>query len=219
MSTALRDVADNSSMATFKAEVEDYDASDLVELAGGPDWTPDPTRVAILVHDMQPYYLDVLAAQVRSRLLSEVSALLKRAVDLGVPILGSGPRPATEPAQRGLLGSMWGLGPDPRQAEETALDELVSPDVVWVKKRSYSAFFATDLAEELRRRGRDQLIVAGVFATAGVLATSYDAFARDIQCFVGVESTADYTKRQHAAALTLISALTGRVQPTASLLS
>ncbi len=114
---------------------------------------------------------------------------------------------------------MWGLGPDPRQAEETALDELVSPGVVWVKKRSYSAFFATDLAEELRRRGRDQLIVAGVFATAGVLATSYDAFARDIQCFVGVESTADYTKHQHAVALTLISALTGRVQPTASLLS
>lgn len=56
-------------MATFDVRVEDYDPGDLVAMAAGPEWALDPTRAALLVHDLQPYYLDVLAANVRTRLV------------------------------------------------------------------------------------------------------------------------------------------------------
>lgn len=198
-------------MATFDVRVEDYDPGDLVAMAAGPEWALDPTRAALLVHDLQPYYLDVLAANVRTRLVAQVERIVGWAAERRMPVIGSGPRPASVLAQRGLLGQLWGLGPTRDQATATAVQGLESDHVRWIRKRSYSAFFATDLAEELRRLGRDQLVVVGVFATAGVLATTYDAFARDIECIVPIEATADYTGDLHATALTLISALTGRV--------
>ena len=199
-------------MATFTVDIEDYDAESLLDCAGGPEWELVPQRAAVLVHDMLPYYLNVLDDSVRSRVAAEVSTVVSRARTVGVPILASGPRAASAIEQRGLLGPMWGLGPS---AEEVALAE---PDFVPIAKRSYSAFYATDLEVELRRRGRDQLIVVGVFASAGILATTFDAFARDIQCFVGIESIADYTAHQHRTALKLIASLTGRVTSIENLL-
>ncbi|OZC72692.1 hypothetical protein CH306_03345 [Rhodococcus sp. 15-725-2-2b] len=199
-------------VATFSAEVEEYDVESLRDCVGGPEWEVQPERVAVLVHDMQPYYLNVLAQSVCTRVAAEVSKVVSRARALGIPILASGPRTASAIEQRGLLGPMWGLGPS---AEEGAITE---PDFVPIAKRSYSAFYATDLEVELRRRGRDQLIIVGVFASAGVLATTFDAFARDIQCFVGIESIADYTAHQHRTAMNLIASLTGTVTSSGNLL-
>ncbi|MFI6430738.1 isochorismatase family protein [Rhodococcus oryzae] len=204
-------------MATFEVAVEDYDSRDLLVMSGGPGWTLDVERSALLVHDLQPYYADVLASGVRSRVVAETSRLVDWAAARGVPVIGSAPRAPTEPRQRGLLGELWGMGPTECQSAETSIDSLAS-GVTWVKKRSYSAFFATDLAEELRRAGRDQLVVAGVFASAGILATTFDAFARDVQCFVAVEATADHTKDRHATALGLIAELTGRVVPVGEII-
>lgn len=199
-------------VATFSVEVEEYDAKSLRDCAGGPEWEVQPERVAVLVHDMQPYYLNVLHHSVRSRVAAEVSTVVTRARAVGVPILASGPRAASVIEQRGLLGPMCGLGPS---AEEVAVTE---PDFVPIAKRSYSAFYATDLEVELRRRVRDQLIIVGVFASAGILATTFDAFARDVQCFVGIESIADYTAHQHRTALNLITSLTGTVTSSGNLL-
>ncbi|CCQ17681.1 Isochorismatase [Rhodococcus sp. AW25M09] len=199
-------------MATFNVEVEGYDVQSLGDCTGGPEWELVPERAAVLVHDMQPYYLNVLDSSVRARVGAAASELVSRARFAGVPIFASGPRPASAIEQRGLLGPMWGSGPS---AEEVA---IIEPDFVTIAKRSYSAFYASDLDVELRRRGRDQLIVVGVFASAGILATTFDAFARDIQCFVGIESTADYTAHQHRTALNLIASLTGVVTSSANLL-
>ena len=73
---------------------------------------------------------------------------------------------------------------------------ITEPDDLPIAKRSYS----------------------GVFASAGIFATTFDAFARDIEYFVGIESTADYTADQHRTALTLIGSLTGRVASIENLL-
>lgn len=205
-------------MATFQAYVEEYDSGELVDHAGGPDWDLLPERAALLVHDVLPYYLQVLPPSVGDGLVEQVRQLVAWAGQQGVPVLASGPRPADELAQRGLGGQLWGLGPNREQAGTSCLPELAADEVVWVAKRSYSAFFATDLAVELVRRRRDQLIVVGVFAAAGVTATTFDALAHDVQPFVAVEATADYTRNRHAAALTHIATTTGRVLSTAAIL-
>jgi isochorismate hydrolase len=45
-----------------------------------------------------------------------------------------------------------------------------------------------------------------------------DAFARDIRCFVGIESAADHTADQHRTALNLIASPTGTVASSGNLL-
>ncbi|MFD7084588.1 isochorismatase family protein [Streptomyces sp. NPDC059918] len=201
-------------MATFSVTVEEYDPGALGDRFGGWDWQLDPARAALLVHDLQPYYLGVLAPGVRSRLLAGVGRALEWADRAGVPVLASAPRPAADPAQRGLLGQRWGLGPTAEQARECALERLAAPDVVRISKRSYSAFFATDLETELRRTGRDQLLIAGVYASAGILATCLDAHAREVRPFVLLDATADYTAADHRRGLETAAALAAAVLPS-----
>jgi bifunctional isochorismate lyase/aryl carrier protein len=198
-------------MATFHADVEDYDVGNLVDAAGGPGWLLAPTRATVLVHDMLPYYLQVLPRPVSERTGAAVDTAVEWARGLGLPLLASAPRPAEHLAQRGLGGRLWGKGPSVEQVKQTAVHGFDDPGPTTVRKRSYSAFYATDLEVELRRSGRDQLIVIGVFASGGVLATAFDALARDLELFVVAEATADYTPQRHRSALDLISGGIGQV--------
>ncbi|MFJ9821071.1 isochorismatase family protein [Streptomyces sp. NPDC101151] len=198
-------------MTAFVVQPEHYDVARLRGHCGGPSWDIEPTRTALLAHDLQPHYLHPLSAQARRFLLTQATRVLAWADDHQVPVLASGPRPASHLTQRGLLGTCWGMGLSPAQAAQVALPRLAAADVTRIAKRSYSAFYASDLETELRRRGCDQLIVIGVYASHGILATSLDAVARDIQTFVAFDATADYTARRHAAALDLIATMSGRV--------
>lgn len=57
---------------------------------------------------MRSYYLNVLAAPCRTWVVSHASDLLESAATLSILIVGSAPRPATELAQRRLLGPVCG---------------------------------------------------------------------------------------------------------------
>ncbi|MFE9566502.1 isochorismatase family protein [Streptomyces sp. NPDC006487] len=198
-------------MTSFSLRPEDYDAARLERHCGGPVWAVVPARAALLVHDLQPHYLRTLSRAGRRHLLARVVEVVNWADGHGVPVLASGPRPAADLAQRGLLGACWGMGLSPKQAARIALPRLGAPDVTRIAKRAYSAFYATDLEAELRRRGRDQLVVVGIYASHGILATSVDAISRDIQVFVPFDATADYTAYRHAAALDLMGTMSARV--------
>lgn len=201
-------------VATFQAGVEDYDVAGLLHLCGGPGWQVTPSRAAVLVHDVLPYYLSVLPEAVAEKVTQGVEQVVRWARQHDVPVLASAPRAASRLEQRGLGARLWGLGPNSDQARSSAVG--LPDDAVWVGKRSYSAFFATDLDVELRRSGRDQLVIVGVFVSAGITATTFDALAHDIESFVVADATADYTAR-HAASLTHLSHTTAQILKVADL--
>nr|WP_255521090.1 isochorismatase family protein [Rothia sp. ZJ1223] len=175
----------------------------------GLGWSFDSSRVALLVHDFLPYYLQVLTAQLQEELIKSVQIVVDWAQQNGVPVVRSAPRPATAIEQRGIGGKLWGLGPTASQVNESLVQAL--DDVPCVYKRSLSAFYATDLDVELRRLGRNQLAVVGIFASGGIIATSFDALARDIEYFVVADAIADYSAERHLNVLRLIGASTGQV--------
>lgn len=185
------------------------------------DWEPDPRRAALLIHDMQRYFLAPYAPD-RSpadALLANAAELKRRCTALGMPVILSAQPGDQSPVQRALLRDFWGAGMG-SAAEETAVVDEVAPaagDLVVTKWR-YSAFARTRLAEILREHGRDQLIVCGVYTSIGCLATACDAFMRDIQAFLVADATADFTADSHRGALSWAARHCAVVDVTASLL-
>ncbi|HEY2476230.1 MAG TPA: cysteine hydrolase, partial [Candidatus Cybelea sp.] len=82
---------------------------------------------------------------------------------------------------------------------ETAIDVRIAPregDIV-VRKVRVGAFSTTDLAEQLRRRGIDTLILAGISTSGVVLSTLRDAADHDYRLFVLADACADPNATVH----------------------
>ncbi len=178
------------------------------------NWTLEAGRAAVLVHDLQRYFLRAFApgCPALERALSATAEILAAARAAGVPVFytaQTGDQPADE---RGLQGELWGRGMT-SAVEDTAIADAVAPqdgDVVIVKHR-YSAFARSDLADRLAALGRDQLVVVGVYAHIGVAATASDAFQREVYPFVVADGVADFGAADHERALAQVASCSGVV--------
>ncbi|MEX2540654.1 MAG: isochorismatase family cysteine hydrolase [Trueperaceae bacterium] len=86
------------------------------------------------------------------------------------------------------------------EAEPVSWLPAGSDDVI-VRKRRYSAFFATDLDLLLRERGVDRIVVAGVKSNVCVRATIQDAFAYGYSVLLARQATASNRPHLHQAVL------------------
>ncbi|MCD0448640.1 isochorismatase family protein [Actinocorallia sp. API 0066] len=167
-------------------------------------WRPDPDRAVLLIHDMQHYFLRPFAAgsSPLSDLLANSAKLVAAARTVGVPVMYTAQPGGMTREERGLLYDLWGPGMGKDESDRGIVAD-VSPEegeTVLTKWR-YSAFCRSDLRERLRRQGRDQLIVCGVYAHVGCLMTVSDAFSLDIQPFLVADALADFSLEHHELAL------------------
>lgn len=93
------------------------------------------------------------------------------------------------------MGARVGASADAfrNDSRETAVHERVAPqngDIV-VRKVRVGAFSTTDLDAQLRARGVDTLILAGISTSGVVLSTMRDASDRDYRVLVIADATAD----------------------------
>ncbi|WP_273839916.1 isochorismatase [Serratia marcescens] len=184
-------------------------------------WQVEPQRAALLIHDMQQYFLNFWG---------EDSALIKQVVEnianlrlyckqQGIPVFYTAQPNQQSDEDRALLNDMWGPGLN-KHPEQQAVTAALAPDeddTVLVKWR-YSAFHRSPLQEILQESGRDQLIICGVYAHIGCLTTAIDAFMRNIQPFMVADGLADFSRDEHLMALRYTAGRCGRVVTTASLL-
>ena len=184
-------------------------------------WSPAPERLALLIHDMQNHFLKPYASPALvDALVQRIQALREACNALGIPVFYTA-QPGDQPVvSRGLLCDFWGPG----LADDGLSPNIVSGlapdpqrDVVLVKHR-YSAFARSDLLERLQAAGRDQLIICGVYAHIGCLATATDAFMADIQPFVVADALADFSLERHQLALEQMAHCSSVVLSTQQLL-
>ncbi|GLZ40758.1 isochorismatase family protein [Actinokineospora sp. NBRC 105648] len=166
------------------------------------EWTCDPDRAVLLVHDMQNHFLRAFetGASPVSELVGNITRLRDVCREQGIPVVFSAQPGGQTTDQRGLQLDMWGrgIGPDPADAEIVAPLTPAGSDLRMTKWR-YNAFHRTELADVLG--SRDQLIITGVYAHIGCLMTAADAFMRDIQPFLVADAVADFSAEDHAMAL------------------
>ncbi|MFC9914468.1 isochorismatase family protein [Streptomyces sp. NPDC059862] len=165
-------------------------------------WSVQPERAVLLVHDMQRYFLRPFPSSLSHQLVHHAAQLRDHCAGLSVPIAYTAQPGGMSDAERGLLKDFWGPGMRPAPEDRQVADALAPADGDWMfTKWRYSAFFKTDLLQRMRDAGRDQLILCGVYAHVGVLATAIDAFTHDIQPFLVADATADFSQEYHRLAL------------------
>jgi len=165
-------------------------------------WRPDPDRAVLLVHDMQRYFLQALPDPLRGQLVHNAAQLRKRAAALGVQVAYTAQPGRMTEEQRGLLKDFWGPGMRTDPADREVARELAPTEDDWVfTKWRYSAFFRSDLLTRMRAAGRDQLVLCGVYAHVGVLATALEAYANDIQAFLAADALGDFSEAHHRLGL------------------
>lgn len=180
-------------------------------------WSLSRARAALLVHDMQAYFLAAFApgASPVAPLVDNLQRLLSAARACEVPVFYTAQRGNQNPSLRGLQAALWGPGMRdlPEHVQIAPALAPAAGDLTLTKHR-YSAFQQSELEAALRARGRDQLIIGGVYAHIGCLLTAADAFQRDVQPFVVGDAVADFSRTWHDAALTEVADCCGVVLST-----
>lgn len=167
-------------------------------------WEPDPARAVLLIHDMQKYFLRPFpqGASPLAELTENIIRLRQACRRMGTPVAYTMQPGGMSPRQRGLLVDFWGPGMSTDAAHREVTEGLAPEPDDWIfTKWRYSAFHKTDLLERMRRGGRDQLLVCGVYAHVGVLMTACEAFTHDVQPFLAADAVADFRPEYHRMAL------------------
>ncbi|HVR49104.1 MAG TPA: isochorismatase family protein [Pseudorhodoferax sp.] len=185
-------------------------------------WRLETARAALLVHDMQDYFLAAFppGAEPLQQAVAQLARLLDWARSAGVPVFYTAQHGNQDRRDRGLQAELWGPGMHALPAHEQIVAALApqSGDQVLTKHR-YSAFQRSNLETLMRVRGRDQLVITGVYAHIGCLCTAAEAFQRDIEPFFVADALADFSREKHDMALQWVAATCGQVLSTEQLLA
>jgi nicotinamidase-related amidase len=164
----------------------------------------DPRRAALLVMDYQNGIVDRLGEP--DELLSQASEAIATVRRAGghvsyVRVAFTDDDLAAFPPTSGMGAPVGSSGRALHDdSPTTAVHDRVAPepgDIV-VRKVRVGAFSTTDLDAQLRERGVDTLILAGISTSGVVLSTVRDASDRDYRVLVLADATADPEPDVHA---------------------
>ncbi|PRQ12378.1 2,3-dihydro-2,3-dihydroxybenzoate synthetase [Corynebacterium sp. 13CS0277] len=181
---------------------------------GRATWDLDPSRAALLIHDMQRYFIAPFGdSALMERTIANIRTLLEVARAHGVPVFYTAQPPHQQPEDRGLLTDLWGTGLV--DGEEIIAELAPQPGDTVLTKWRYDAFERSDFRAQLAAAGRDQLIIAGIYAHIGVLTTATSAFMKDIAPFLVADACADFSREMHELALNQAARMCAVVTDTA----
>jgi nicotinamidase-related amidase len=167
--------------------------------------TLTPSKSALLVVDMQRYFLDEdgpAYLPAAKAVLPEVSKLVQVFHKSSRPVVFTKHVHKGDGSDLGIMGLWWN-----DMCEEGSKWSEIHPNLSFqeddklVTKHRYSAFYGTDLEIFLRCSSIEDLVVVGVMTNLCCESTARDAFYRDFKVFFPANGTATISEEMHTASL------------------
>jgi bifunctional isochorismate lyase/aryl carrier protein len=184
-------------------------------------WKVEARRAALLIHDMQSYFVAPFTPDASPIVpaTANIAALAARCRTLGVPVFYTAQEGNQDRRDRGLQADLWGPGMSDAPEHQPIIDALApQPGDIRLVKHRYSAFQRSNLETLMRARGRDQLIITGIYAHIGCMLTAAEAFMRDIEPFFVADALADFSREKHDMALAYVAGTCGVPMVSAQLM-
>jgi bifunctional isochorismate lyase/aryl carrier protein len=165
-----------------------------------------PERAALLVIDMQRYFLDDYShAFVPSAVtvIPRIRKLAERFIEMERPVVLT--RHLNTDRNAGMIARWWGDMISEDDPLSAIIGDLVLPGTITIRKTQYDAFYKTRLERRLRELGVTQIIIAGVMAHLCCETTTRSAFVRGFAVYFLVDGTATYDEDFHRATLLNLS--------------
>jgi isochorismate hydrolase len=164
----------------------------------------DPPRSALIVIDMQDYFLDEGSHAFipeSKAILPNVKALIDSYRKNGLQVVFT--RHAHDDNEdHGMLGKWWAdviMDGHPSSRITSELEPMESEPVI--RKNRYSAFQGTDLDAFLRARGIRSVVITGVMTHLCCETTAREAFMKDFEVYFVVDGTATQSEDLHISSL------------------
>jgi nicotinamidase-related amidase len=164
----------------------------------------DPRRTALLLMDYQPGIVERIddAEALIGRAQTALAAARAAGVTVGYVRVAFTEEDLEAMPDGAPMARVKAMPRDSMSADApgTQIDERVAPaegDIV-VRKTRVGAFGTTDLDQQLRARGVDTLLLAGISTSGVTISTLCDAHDRDYRLFVLADATADPEPETHA---------------------
>ena len=184
------------------AEVSAGMVGEMPRPRGGKDRVFSPDCSALLILDMQKYFLDENShAHIPSMkaIIPGISRLAEVFSSAGRPVILT--RHLNTDKDAGMMGVWWKDIIREEDQMSRFVDGISVPGAPVIVKAQYDAFYSTKLEEILSWEGVSQLVVTGVMAHLCVESTVRSAFVRGFEVFVPVDSVATYTMELHKGSL------------------
>lgn len=165
-----------------------------------------PEKTALLVLDMQKYFLDENShAFIPSAkaITPRIKKLQKTYLEKGLPVIQTKHLNTTSDA--GSMRRWWKDLITENNPFSKLTDELHDEKIPVIRKTQYDAFFKTDLDEQLKKNNVQQVVITGVMTHLCCETTARSAFMRGFDVFFTVDGTATYNKTFHLSTLINLS--------------
>jgi isochorismate hydrolase len=196
------------SMKTRYLSIENIDEESLRMLQKLPDHEGrrisrfDPSNSALLVLDMQNYFLDPSShAYIPSAeaIVPGLRALARAYFEKDLPVIFT--QHLNTPEDAGSMGTWWRdmiTVDDPLSA---IIHDFDFSNRFVLRKNQYDAFYETSLEEILHKKGITQVVISGVMTHLCCETTARSAFVRGFEVFFVIDGTATYNEDYHMATL------------------
>ncbi|MCX6581100.1 MAG: isochorismatase family protein [Candidatus Aminicenantes bacterium] len=194
----------------FTLDNIDIQAAEMLEavkhLRKSAPMTLNPGKAALLVLDMQRYFLEETSHAFipsAAAIIPRIQRLQSAFFNSRLPVVQT--RNISSPQNAGLMNSWW----KELIVETNPLSEITAGirdehAAVFVKTQ-YDAFYNTNLEQWLSERHISQVVIAGVMTHLCCETTARSAFMRGFQVFFTVDATASYNRQFHQASLLNLS--------------
>jgi len=165
-----------------------------------------PEKSALLVLDMQDYFLDPTShAYVPSSgaILRGLNKVIKTYAQREYPIFFTQHINTSEDAA--MMGVWWHELISADHPLQSISSALVTDSGITLQKTQYDAFYDTQLDELLENRGVTQVVICGVMTHLCCETTARSAFMRGLEVFFPVDGTATYNRKFHMATLSTLT--------------